>query len=155
MAWREDAHFYRATFHGGLRLAPVAVTDAATYTVLIENSGHLHVLPDLTADITITLPAAEDGLNYKFIYGGAAADAQDWAVATAATSSLFKGGLVHLDTDAGAAGDEVVPVFADASNDDTMTVLTPDAGTQISLVSDGTHWYVDGVVVSATAPSFA
>jgi hypothetical protein len=138
-----------------MRLAPVAVTDAATYSVLAENSGHLHVVPDLTADITITLPAAENGLNYKFIYGGAAADAQDWAVATAATASLFKGGLVHLDTDAGAGGDEVVPVFADASDDDVMTVLTPDAGTQVSLVSDGTHWYVDGVVVSATAPSFA
>lgn len=155
MSWREDLHVGQLTTHLGQFQAPVAIPDAATYTVLKQNSGALHVLPNLTADITITLPAAVAGMKYRFIYGGAAADAQDWAIATAATSSLFKGGLVHLDTDAGAAGDEVVPVFADASNDDTMTVLTPDAGTQITLESDGTHWYVDGVVVSATAPSFA
>lgn len=135
--------------------APVAVTDAATYTVLAKDAGKLHVMPNLTADITITLPSAERGLNYKFIYGGAAADAQDWIINTAATTELFKGGLVHLDTDAGSAGDEIVPVYADAVDDDTMTILTPEAGTVVELVSDGSHWYVDGRVVSATAPTFA
>ena len=141
---------------GGFKAGkPVAVTDAATYTVLAKNSGKLHVMPNLTADITITLPAAAKGLTYKFMYGGAAADAQDWIINTAATTSLYKGGVVHLDHDAGAAGDEIVPVFADATNDDTLTVLTPSAGTVIELVSDGTHWYVDGRVVSATAPTFA
>lgn len=141
---------------GGIKVgAPVAITDAATYTVLAANSGKLHVFPDLTADCTVTLPAAERGLNYKFIYGGVSADAQDWIVNTAAASSLFKGGLVHLDTDAGAAGDEVVAVAADFSNDDTMTILVPEVGTMIELVSDGTHWYVTGRVVSATAPTFA
>lgn len=134
---------------------PVSVTDAATYTVLANNAGKLHVMPNLTADITITLPAAAKGLNFKFMYGGAAADAQDWIINTAATTSLFKGGVVHLDTDAGAGGDEVVPVYADAADDDTFTVLTPEAGTEVELVSDGTHWYVNGRVVSATAPTFA
>lgn len=141
---------------GGIKVgAPVAVTDAATYTVLAENAGKLHVMPNLTADCTITLPSAAVGLNYKFMYGGAAADAQDWIFNTAATAQLFKGGVVHLDTDAGAAGDEVVPVYADASDDDALTVLTPEAGTMIELISDGSHWYVNGVVVSAGAPSFA
>lgn len=141
---------------GGIKVgAPVSVTDAATYTVLSYNSGKLHVFPNLTADCTVTLPAAESGLSYELIYGGAAADAQDWIINTAVASSLFKGGLVHLDADAGSAGDEVVPVYADASNDDTMTILTPEVGTRILLVSDGTHWYVTGTVVSATAPTFA
>lgn len=141
---------------GSLKVgAPVAVPDAATYTVLAKNAGKLHVMPDLTADCTITLPTAAVGLKYKFIYGGAAADAQDWIINTAATTSLFKSGVVHLDSDAGAAGIEVVGVFADAVNDDTMTVLTPSAGTVVELESDGTHWYVNGSVVSATAPTFA
>lgn len=135
--------------------APVSVTDAATYTVLARDSGKLHVFPDLTADCTVTLPAAAKGLSYKFIYGGAAADAQDWIINTAATTSLYKGGLVHLDADAGSAGDEVVPVYADASDDDTMTILTPEVGTVVEIVSDGTHWYVTGTAVSATAPTFA
>lgn len=141
---------------GGIKCGvPVSVTDAATYTVLSYNSGKLHVMPNLTADCTITLPTAEAGLNYKIIYGGAAADAQDWIINTAATATLFKGGVVHLDTDAGAGGDEVVPVFADFSNDDTLTVNVPDAGTELNLVSDGTSWYVSGFVVAATAPAFS
>ena len=142
-------------FLGGLALRPVSVTDAATYSVLAKNSGKLHLMPNLTADCTITLPAAENGLAYKFMYSGAAADAQDWIINTAATTSLFKGGVVHLDHDAGSAGDEIVPVFADGTDDDTFTVLLPSAGTEITLVSDGTHWYVSGFVVSTTAPTFA
>lgn len=142
-------------FLGGLNMRPVVVADATTYTVLAKNSGKVHVMPNLTADITITLPAPENGLAYKFMYAGAAADAQDWIINTNTTTVLYKGGLVHLDTDAGSAGDEVVPVYADASNDDTMTILTPEAGTVVELVSDGVSWYVDGRVVSASAPTFA
>lgn len=142
-------------FMGGLAMRPVSVTDAATYTVLAKNSGKVHIMPDLTADCTITLPAAKNGLCYKFIYAGAAADAQDWIVNTAATTSVYKGGLVHADADAGSAGDEVVPVYSDGSTNDTMTILTPEAGTVVEIVSDGTHWYVTGTVVSATAPTFA
>lgn len=141
---------------GGIKCgAPIAVPDAATYTVLAKNSGKLHVMPNLTADCTIALPSAESGLNYVFQYGGAAADAQDWIINTAATAELYKGGVVHLDSDAGSAGDEVVPVYADFSNDDTLTVLTPEVGTRIELVSDGTSWFLNGVVVSASAPTLA
>lgn len=141
---------------GGFKCgSPVSVTDAATYTVLSYNSGKLHVMPNLTASCTITLPAAEAGLNYKIVYGGAAADAQNWVINTAATDELFKGGLLFADADAGPAALEVSAVFADFSNDDTLTVTTPSGGTEISLVSDGTSWYVSGVVVSATAPAFS
>ena len=133
----------------------VAITDAATYTVLAENSGKVHMLPDLTADITITLPAPQAGMEFEFVYGGAAADAQDWIFNTSATDVLYMGGVVHLDSDANAAGDEVVAVFADFSDDDAFTVLTPAAGTRVRLFSDGTSWLVEGTVVSATAPTFA
>ena len=34
----------------------VSVPDAATYTVKADNSGLVHYMPDLSADITITLP---------------------------------------------------------------------------------------------------
>lgn len=142
-------------FSGGLNMRPVSVADGTTYSFEKKNSGKVHLIPDLTADCTFTLPAAENGLAYKLMYVGAAADAQDWIINTAATTSLYKGGLVHQDTDAGSAGDEIVPVAADATNDDTMTILVPDVGTLIELVSDGTHWYVSGRVVGATAPTFA
>lgn len=142
-------------FKGGLAMRTVAVADASTYSFLAKNSGKIHLIPNLTADCTFTLPAAEDGLTYELWYTGTAADAQDWIINTAATTSLFYGGLVHLDTDAGAAGDEIVVVDGDQSNDDTMTILTPEAGTRIAMVSDGTHWYVTGYVASVTVPTFA
>lgn len=135
-------------------MRPVVIPDGTTYTVLKKNSGKVHILPDLTADITITLPAVEDGLTYEFRYSGTAADAQDWVI-NAVAGDLFYGGLIHLDTDAGAAGDEVVVVDADKVDDDTCTILTPEAGSVVKLVSDGTYWYITGSVASATVPTFA
>lgn len=133
----------------------VNVTDAATYTVLAANSGKLHVFPDLTADCTVSLPAAADGLNYAFIYGGAAADAQDWIIDTGAAANFYIGGGIHIDSDAGAGADEVVPVFSDGNSNDILTVLTPQGGTKIELWCDGTNWYVNAVVVSASASALA
>lgn len=139
----------------GLRFNPVAVTDAATYSVKDYNSGILHVVPNLTADITISLPTAADGLVYEFWYAGAAADAQDWLIDTGSDTNFFKGGLVHIDADAGSAGDEAVPVYADGNSNSKLTVLTPEVGTSVKLHCDGTNWYLNGQVVSATAPSLA
>lgn len=143
------------THFSGVAVKTRAVADAATYTFKREHSGRVHLIPNLTADCTFTLPAAEDGLYYELLYTGTAADAQDWIINTAATTSLFYGGLIHADTDAGAAGDEIVVVDADQSDDDTMTILTPEAGTRLVMVSNGTHWYVSGIVASATVPTFA
>ena len=143
------------THFSGLAVKTRTVADAATYTFKREHSGRVHFIPDLTADCTFTLPAAEDGLYYELVYTGTAADAQDWIINTAATTSLFYGGLIHADTDAGSAGDEIVVVDADQVDDDTMTILTPEAGTRVVIVSDGTHWYISGIVASATVPTFA
>jgi len=152
----EEGELNMAThFMGGLAMRPVAVADGTTYTFLAKNSGKVHLIPNLTADCTFTLPVAEDGLAYELWYTGTAADAQDWIINTAATAEIYYGGLVHLDTNAGAGGIEVVVVDADQSNDDTLTVLTPEAGTRVALVSDGTYWYVTGFVASVTVPTFA
>lgn len=137
------------------RFNPIIVTDAATYTVREYNSGILHVIPNLTADIVISLPPEEAGLTYEFIYGGAAADAQNWLLDSGSNTNYFVGGVVHLDSDANSAGDEVVPVYSDGNSNSKLTVLTPDSGTSVRLYCDGTLWYVNGQVVSATAPSFA
>ena len=142
-------------FTGGLNMRPVAVTDAATYSVLAKNSGKLHAFPDLTADCTITLPTVEDGLKFEFMYAGAAADAQDWIIVTSATTELFKGGIVFHDENIGGAGIEVLAVYADFSNDDTFTILTPQVGTRVTFTSDGTSWLTNGTVISDTVPTFA
>lgn len=133
----------------------VVVPDAATYSVLAKNSGKTHIIPDLTADCTITLPNPADGLEFEFLYGGVAADAQDWIITTGSDTYYYLGGLVHADHDAGSAGDEIVPIAGDGNSNSKVTVLTPHVGTRIKMVSDGTNWYLSGTVVSATVPTFA
>lgn len=133
----------------------VAIPDAATYTVLAANSGKVHTIPNLTADTVITLPTPANGLQYEFIYAGVAADAQDWALDTGSNTNFYLGGVVHLDTDAGSAGDEVVPVAGDGNSNSILNVLVPDVGTCVRLICDGTNWIASGKVVSATAPTYA
>ena len=111
-------------------------------------------MPDLSNDCTITLPTVESGLKFEFMYAGAADDAADWIIVTSSSSELFKGGVTQLDP-VEATLTEVTPVYADFSNDDTFTVLTPNAGTSISFVSDGASWILNGFVVSDTVPTIA
>ena len=142
-------------FLGGLNMRPVSVPDGTTYSVLPSNSGKIHAVPDLTGDCTFTLPPAEDGLAFTFWYVGAAADAQAWVINTAATDELYKGGVVFHDADIGGAGIEVLSVYADFTNDDALTIDLPQVGTSLTLVSDGSSWLTNGMIISATAPVFA
>lgn len=128
--------------------APVAIADAATYAVLAANTGKLHAVPDVTASITVTLPAAAAGLKYKFIYSGAAADAQNHIFVP--TAGYYIGGVSFLDTDT----DVIAAVFSDGNSNDVFTVVTP-GNYELNFHCDGTNWYVNGYVNSATIPTMA
>lgn len=130
----------------------VVIPDATTYTVLAANSGKTHIFPDLTANCTVTLPAPTLGLAYSFIGKAGAADAQSWIITAGAV--ILKGGVLGMDTDAGAGADELVPAYANGSTHVKLTVATPDAGCNIRFVADGTNWLVSGLVSSAAAPVF-
>jgi hypothetical protein len=130
-----------------LRFTPIVITDASTYTVKPYTSGVLHVFPNLTADITVTLPTPKKGLSYRFMFGGAAADAQDWIFVTGSASNYFVGGVAWL-TD---GTPDIEVVYSDGNSNDTFTVFTPEAGTWIEMVSDGTVWYLNGQIVSTSA----
>jgi len=135
---------------------PISISDASTYTVDSDNSGLVHYVPDLTASCTITLPTPKAGLWFEFVYAGVAADAQNWVIDSGSTTNYYIGGLVHLDTDANAAGDEVVPIAGNGSSNSKLTVVTPDVGTRVRVESaNGTVWILSGYVASATVPSFA
>jgi len=140
---------------GALR-AIVNVTDAATYTVLAADSGKTHIIPDLTASCTLTLPTAAAGLEYIFIGSAVAADAQNWVFDTGSAAAFFLGGTAFADTDAGAAADEIhAGVYSDGNSNDIFTVVTPGAGTRVHVVCDGTNWILNAVVFSATVPTLA
>jgi len=130
----------------------VSIPYAATYTLLAENSGKTHVFPNLTADIVVALPAEAAGLEYTFIYGGVAADAQDWQFNSGSNTNYFLGGILVFDT---AAGDEVGFFAPDGNSNSKFNVLTPDVGTRVNLLCDGTLWYISGFINSATDATFA
>jgi hypothetical protein len=135
---------------------PVTIPDAATYTVKAGNSGVVHYLPDLTADITITLPTPKAGLWFEFAYTGAAADAQDWLIDTGSNVNFYKGGVLFGDTDAGDAADELSVIRSDGNSNSKFSVQTPDCGTRVRVESaDGVTWNINGIVSSATAPTMA
>lgn len=133
----------------------VTIADAATYVVLAADSGKTHVIPELTATCTLDLPAAAAGLEYVFIMGGFATEAQNWVFDTGAAANFYMGGLQFLDSDEPGAGATLVPVYPDGNSNDIMTIITPQAGTRVHVLCNGTTWTVNGVVFSATAPTFA
>lgn len=126
----------------------VAVGDVAAYTILAKNTGKVHLIPDLTADCTFTPPSLQAGLTYEFWYVGAAADAQDWIFDTGTNSEYFVGGVVQHDVDD--AGDDTEVYRSDGNSNSKFTVFTPDVGTVIKMICDGSKWYVNGTVISAT-----
>jgi hypothetical protein len=133
---------------GGATLAPVAIADAATYAVLVADSGKLHAVPDVTASITVTLPAAAAGLTYEFMYSGAAADAQNHIFVP--TAGFYIGNVTFHDSQA----DATTAVFSNGSSNDVFTLVTPASYT-LKFVSNGTNWYVSGHVQSATVCTMA
>ena len=145
---RSDVLNKNSNSYGGENLGIVKVADATTYTMLAENSGKIHVIPDLTADCTLSFPSEAVGLVFEFWYGGTAADGQDWTFDTGSDTNYFVGGAVQHDTDAG--GDDTAVVDSNGSSNSKMGVLTPIAGTRVKFVCDGLKWYVNGTVVSAT-----
>lgn len=132
----------------------VAIPDATTYAALAVNSGKLHVFPNLTGNCTVTLPAPTLGLAFTFIGSAGAADAQSWIISDP-VGVLLLGGVLGMDTDAGAGADELIPAYANGSSHIKITIATPEAGTRVQFIADGTHWLISGQVSSAAAPVFA
>lgn len=132
----------------------ILVTDANT-SILAANSGKTHLIANVSADRTFTLPSPSDGLYYKFVAQVGAADGHDWIFTTSSDTNYFLGGVVHLDDDAGSAGDEIVAVAPDLNSNSKLQVNLPQGGTVLEFYCDGTNWTVWGFAVSATAPTFA
>jgi hypothetical protein len=135
-----------------LRFNPVVIPAATTaYSVKSYNSGVPHIVADLTADCTFSLPSPKKGLVYKFQYAGGAADAADWIFQSTAEANYFIGGVVWLTS----GTPDIEDVYSDNNSNDFLRIITPEAGTWVEFICDGTNWYVNGQAVSATTPAFA
>jgi hypothetical protein len=142
-------------FVGSLLATPVLLPNSDLALTAEANAGRINITPDVSADRTYTLPAPSAGLYFQFVYGGSAADGHDFIISTGANARFFKGNITFLDSDAGAAGDEVVPVFPNGSTHSKLQVNLPEAAQIHVLGIDGTNWQIWGTVTSTTAPAFA
>lgn len=138
--------------YGGLPQGFRKLPDA-NVTLTSSDSGKAIIVIDNSADRTITLPAEEVGLNFKFWFAGTAADGHDMIIDSGSDTNYFVGGVVHLDSDA--SGDNIATVYSDADSNSKLQINLPETGTMVELICDGTLWYVNGQVVSTTAPTFA
>lgn len=137
--------------------APIVVTDAATYTCLATSSGKTHVIAVLSQDTAIKLPASAGagGEYFRFIFVGGAADSDDHTIDTQSDTNFFIGGVTFIDEDAGAGSDELSVVYSDGNSNSKLKLNNMEAGTVVEVYSNGTNWYVSGIVISDTTPSMA
>ena len=102
----------------------------------------------LAADSIFSLPAASNGLYFRFTYVGGAADAHDFQLNTGSDTNFFIGGVVQQDPDNG--GDDTVVYHPDLNSNSRINFLTPDSGTWAECFCDGTNWFVNACLISAT-----
>ena len=133
-----DANGDRIPVESGGFLSYNEVLTADT-TLTVEDSGKVFLLDAIGEDIT--LPAVQDGLNYKFICQVTAVTT-DWTI-TAATA-VIQGSAT------------VAGVVIPASDESLITLVVAKflPGDWITLESDGINWYVGGQVVTALGITF-
>ena len=130
--------------------APVALGDEDKTLDNATHSGRTLVVPALAANRTITLPAPVAGAHFKFIYGGAAEEAENLIIITPGNTNFFIGGVIHLDSNA-----DNVSVYSDGNSNSKLT-LTDCGLFEIKIVAkDSTNYYIWGQAEGADVPAFA
>ena len=122
-----------------------------TVALTRAQSGQTIILGDadgLSSDTIISLPTAENGLSFRFTYVGGAADAHDFQLNTTSDTNCFIGGIVQQDVDNG--GDDTAIYHPNNSSNSRINFLTPDSGTWAECFCDGTNWFVNACLISAT-----
>ena len=128
-------------------LEPISLT-AATATLTKDHAG-CEVFLNRAAGITVTLPAPDAGLRYRFIVGTAPTTA--YTINTDAGANIIVLGVNELEVDTSDDG----PYDNDA---DIVTFVANVAvvGDFLDLYCDGTKWYgrgqtnADGGITSGT-----
>ena len=129
---------------------PVTLGDEDKTLTNATHSGRLLVVPAITANRTITLPSPVAGAHFKFIYGGAAEEAQNIIFDTGANANYFIGGIVHIQSDA-----DSLSVYSDGNSNSKLT-LTDFGCSEINILAkDSTNWLLWGWSEGADAPAFA
>ena len=118
-----------STFSSGVILDTGAIVATSTLTSASDNNQLLGASAVFT---TVTLPAATDGLIYKFVVTGALTG-EETLIASAEGGNIS--GLLQVN------GADVV-----CSAEDQINIITDGEtiGDFVELLSDGTNWYLIG-----------
>jgi len=128
---------------------PVTLGDEDKTLTNATHSGRILVVPAITGNRTITLPSPVAGSHFKFIYGGAAEEAENVIFDTGADANYFIGGIVHIQSDADSS-----TVYADGNSNSTLT-LTDFGCSEINIMAkDSTNWLIWGWSEGADPPAF-
>tara|TARA_B100000700_G_scaffold278605_1_gene326837 strand:- start:190 stop:639 length:450 start_codon:yes stop_codon:yes gene_type:complete len=118
-------------------------TITASKTITKDETGEMYLINHNAASaVTITLPAARDGAYFKFLFIASMTNASASLVLTTAGERLV-GTLFCTEDD----GTDCVNKWDDGS-DDVKVTLSDDInrGSWMEVVSDGTSWYITGMV---------
>ena len=133
----------------GLQVTPITLGDENTTLTATANAGRTNVVPAITGNRTLTLPSPTAGIWFKFIYGGAAEEAENLIIDTGADANFFIGGVIHLDSNA-----DNVSVYADGGSNSILT-LTDFGLFEINILAkDSTNWIIWGHQEGADVPAF-
>lgn len=130
---------------------------ADTTAITLDESTHagrVLVVPDLTGNCTVTLPASSSkGVHYNFIYGGVADDGENLTITTSA-STVFLKGSVHVSSVAAASPEDTV--YADGTSNVSLVITDVENMDLHFMALSSTVWYVWGRSLgSATLAAFA
>ena len=132
-----------------VNLTPGSDGDVSTYTkeLSADDYGNTYMCDISTYDCTVKLPAVATaaGMNYKFVlsYASNNEGAKNLVVTANAAGEDIVGNVMV----AGA----VVEVTGNSSIEIDSSAGAATYGDWLSFFSDGSYWYIDGSVVTASA----
>ena len=118
----------KASYEEGAYMFNMNDASASTHTLDMGDSGKVYMVYSTVAR-TITLPAVQAGLKFKFIMTDTTADS---SITTNEGTALLKGAAECGDAYLTLAGTTIVLEAAGA------------VGDHLELICDGTYWYVSG-----------
>ena len=118
----------RASNEEGAYMFNMNDASASSHTLDMGDSGKIYMVYSTVAR-TITLPAVQAGLKFKFIMTDTTADS---SITTSEGTALLKGGAECGDAYLTLAGTTIVLEAEGA------------VGDHLDLICDGTYWYVSG-----------
>ena len=130
---------------------PVKLTAGTQALTEATHAGRMLIVPNQAGATVLTLPTPKIGMDFRFTFGGIAADAQNTAISAGTGNAIFfLGSILFSDTDNAHS-----VVYSDNAADELITLVTPSNFDIRCVGISATTWQVSGYCISATTPSIA